>query len=87
MMLCSIVLSFVHMCLGVLPFRLAEVRMCPVVPMWQCPMALARKWPGLQRKGKAVTGAPTYPFVWALFGPTVSCVVIFLRLFAALVLL
>jgi len=59
----------------------------PVVPVQQCPTELERQQPSLPRKSKVVTDSPPYPFIWMFFAPMLSCVVVFLRLFAVLVLL
>lgn len=75
------------MCLGVLPFQLAHVRMLPVVPVRRCLAVLGRQHLGLPRKIKVVTESPPYLFVCAFFDPMASYVVVFLRLFVVLVLL
>ena len=59
--------------------------MWPMVPMCACLSMLERQWLGLPRKSKYVTNSPSYPFVYAFLPSMVSCVVIFLCLFAMLV--
>ena len=74
-------------CVVVLARPVVNVPTWPVVPVQQCPTELERQQPSLPRKSKVVTDSPPYPFIWMFFAPMLSYVVVFLRLFAVLVLL